>query len=127
MCRTVPDMRTAQIALTVAAAGILAVTGCSSDRSSMEEQAKAAGMSDEQFLACEDFANGKDEVSAEDQAGKGEFARAVNEWAQKAGPELADAGDVLARSASGSAEAWTVALDGFAGQCIELGWPTNND
>ncbi|WGH20064.1 lipid binding protein [Gordonia phage Tarzan] len=39
MCRTVPDMRTAQIALTVAAAGILALAGCSSSDSSPDRDA----------------------------------------------------------------------------------------
>ncbi|WP_137354358.1 hypothetical protein [Nocardia farcinica] len=117
-------MRTTLTIAAACAAAVL-VTGCGeSKRESMHDKAIAAGMSEEQFLACEDFINGNTTLSPEDAAGKAELARKVNEWAQKSGPDFADAGDGLARAASGPASAWKLAADTFAGRCLQAGWPS---
>lgn len=89
----------------------------------MHDKAISAGMSEEQFLACEDFVNGNSTLSPEDTTGKTELARKVNEWAQKSGPDFAAAGDGLARAATGNAAAWELAADSFAARCLQAGWP----
>lgn len=120
-----PGMKPTRIVLAVAVPVVLLAAGCGgSDRSNVEDIAKANGMTDAQFLACEDLVNESRGISPEDADARGEVARTVNEWAQQAGPELQDAGDMLARTAATNADAWQVAVDTFAGRCIELGWPT---
>ncbi|RVW06212.1 hypothetical protein [Rhodococcus spongiicola] len=112
------------IAAIALASTALLVTACGeTQRDKIEEAAKANGMTDVQFLACEDFANGIGNISSEDQGARIELAREVNEWAQKGGEDLATAGDSLARTATGSTTSWNVASDGFAEACWRAGWP----
>lgn len=117
--------KTAIVRAAAAASLVLALAACGdTERSKIEDKAKAAGMTDAQFLACEDFVNGKGAVSAADRQGKVEFARTVNKRAQGI-PELKDAGDALARSAALPESGWKIGLDTFAAACIKLGWPTD--
>jgi hypothetical protein len=119
--------KTAIVRAAAAASLVLVLTtacGGDSKRSETEEKAKAAGMTDEQFLACEDLVQGYKTVSPSDTQGKVELARKVNKRAQGI-PELKDAGDALARSATLNADGWKVGADTFAGTCIKLGWPTS--
>ncbi|WP_037182612.1 hypothetical protein [Rhodococcoides fascians] len=114
---------------TFIAAGFAALTliaGCSSgsDRSVAEDLAKANGMSDAEFLACEDYINGRDDVDADDTSSRVEFARTVNEWAAQSRPDLKDAGEVLARAANTNAEGWPMGTGTFEQACLRAGWPT---
>ena len=102
---------------------LVACGGNKSTRASVEDIAKKAGMTDSQFLACEDLISGAKKISAEDKQARLDLARKVNEWAQKSGPELKDAGDILARAANTNADGWKVGADTFAAKCQQLGWP----
>lgn len=118
-----PTMKKIAAAALASAAIVLSIAACGS--SMPIDKAKDNGMTDSQALACDDFARGFKEVSADDTQGKVELARKVNKYAQQSGDVLKEAGDVLARSATGSAQAWQMGGDYFAGRCIELGWPTS--
>lgn len=118
------------IAVATLAVAALALGACSSspsERETIQNAAKANGMSDEQFLACEDFVKGKDDFSAEDAQARADFAREVNEWAQKGGDDLKSAGDSLARTASGPTQAWEMSTGLFEQTCLRLGWPSQAD
>lgn len=108
-----------KIVATIAAVAILGLAGCAT---SARDQAVQNGMSASASLACEDFANGYDQISPEDHGARVELARRVNTWAQK-DPDLRPFGDRLASAATSTGEVWQTASDEFADQCFELGWP----
>lgn len=90
------------------------------------DQAKAAGMTDQQYWACEDFLNGVDKTSPVDRPAKQALATKVNEWAQRAEGALALAGNGLASAAPLTPSDWYHASDQFSRACIAAGWPTDD-
>lgn len=95
----------------------LAITAC--------DPAKPANMSETAYEACRVFKKDVKDVTPKDANAKIEFARKVNSNAQKAGPELKDAGTILGAAAvADNADRWVMSTDLFANKCLAAGWPS---
>lgn len=119
-------MKFVKVLAALASSAVLLFTGvaaCSRELSAID-QAKAAGMTNEQVLACDDLQRRATTTDPADAGARIETARTVNAWAPKAGQRLSTAGNRLTYAAnSGNAGTWTAAVDNFAHECLSMGWP----